>query len=179
MMFGFLFLATHGFSQGLTFNNGDVLILLSALSYSVGTLVFKRYVHNENITILVAYRSAMATLITGIALMIISPHELGNLGQLVNQIHILVAYGLIGIILTYTLHYYALENTTIANNALFTLTSPIIGIGYAYIFLGEKIDMIHIISMCIIIGGLLVTKLDMLKNTLMIARLKLKHAHNG
>ncbi|MFA7278067.1 MAG: DMT family transporter [Candidatus Gracilibacteria bacterium] len=179
MMFGVIFLATHGLSQGLTFNNGDVLILLSALSYSVGTLVFKRYVHNENITILVAYRSAMATLITGIALMIISPHELANLGHLVNQIHILVAYGLIGIILTYILHYYALENTTISNNALFTLTSPIIGIGYAHLFLGERIDMVHVISMSIIIGGLLVTKLDMLKNTLMIARLKLRHAHNS
>lgn len=179
MLFGVLFLATHGFTQGLTFNNGDVLILLSAISYSVGTLVFKRYVHNENITTLVAYRSTIATLITGAALIIISPHELGNLGHLTNQIHILIAYALIGIILTYILHYYALENTTISNNALFSLTSPIIGIGYAHFFLGESITMIHIVSMSIIIGGLLVTKLDMLKNTLMIARLKLRHAHNG
>ncbi len=177
MFFGVLFLATQGFSQGLSLNNGDVMIILSALSYSVGTLIFKRYVHNENITMLVAYRSTMATLIMGLLLLVFSPHEFANMAHLAHQIPVLIAYGLIGIIMTYILHYYALENTSIANNALFTLTSPIIGIIYAHIFLGEVIDSIHIASMGIIICGLLVTKLDMLRNALMVTKLKLKHVH--
>ena len=178
MSLGILVLSTKGFSEGFTFNNGDYLIILSALSYSVGTLVFKKYVHNHNITLLVAYRSTMATLLTGALLFWISPEEIANIGHLANQVHILILYGIVGIILTYILHYYALENTSIANNALFSLTSPIIGVTYAYIFLNEQITMIHIVSMGIILVGLLVTKLDMLKNALMITRLKLKHLHN-
>ncbi len=179
MSLGILILSTKGFTEGFDFSNGDYMIILSALSYSIGTLIFKRYVHNENITTLVAYRSTMATLIIGGVLMIVSPHELANIGKLMQHTHILGAYAIIGIILTYMLHYYALENTSITNNALFTLTSPIIGVTYAHLFLGEQLTGIHMVSMGIIIVGLLVTKLDMLKNTLMVARLKLKSLHNA
>lgn len=178
MFFGVLFLSTKGFSEGFSLNNGDYFIILSALSYSLGTLIFKKYVHNENITTLVAYRTTLATIIIAAALLIISPQELANIGRLSNQIHILGIYALVGIILTYILHYYALENTTITNNALFTLTSPIIGAMYAHYFLGEQINNIHIVSMGIIIAGLLVTKLDMMKNALIMTRLKLKHIHS-
>ncbi len=179
MFFGVLMLATKGFTEGFTFNNGDYLIILSALSYGLGTLVFKRYVHNENITTLVAYRTTMATLIIGAVLLIVSPQELANIGRLAQHIHILAAYALIGIIFTYMLHYYALENTSITNNALFTLTSPIIGVTYAHFFLGEKLSALHIVSMGIIICGLLIIKLDMLKNALMFTRLKLRSLHSA
>lgn len=178
MFFGILVLSTRGFTEGFSLSNGDWMIILSALSYSVGTLVFKKYVHNQNITLLVAYRSTMATFLIGGLLLVVSPEELSNIGQLANQIPVLISYGLIGIILTYVLHYYALENTSIMKNALFSLTSPAIGITYAHVFLGEQINAIHVISMGIILIGLLVTKMDMLKNALMMTRLKFKHAHN-
>lgn len=179
MSLGVLVLSTKGFSEGFTFNNGDYLIILSALSYSVGTLVFKKYVHNHNITLLVTYRSTLATLLIGGLLLIISPEEIANIGRLAHQVDILILYGLVGIILTYILHYYALENTSIMNNALFSLTSPMIGVTYAYLFLGEQITIIHIVSTSIILAGLLVTKLDMLKNALMVTRLKLKQVHTN
>lgn len=177
MLFGILFLATKGFSIGLSFNNGDFLIMLSALSYSAGTILFKKYVHNPHIELLVTYRSLLATIILGVGIAIFAPENLYALGNIKNQISPLIQYAIIGIILTCLLYYYALENTSIGNNAVFTLLSPIIGIVYAAKFLGEVITPIHIISMIIIIAGLMMTKVDLVQKTLLFTKYKLKHMH--
>lgn len=179
MGFGVLFLATKGFTEGMNFNNGDFLIILSALSFSLGTLVFKKYVHTHDISILVAYRAMIGTLILGIAIAVFFPQDIQNLMHLTSFLYHLVAYAIIGVILTYILHYYALENTTMTNNAIFTLSSPIIGVIYANTFLGEHITSMHIISMMIMISGLLVTKFDMIQKTLIATKLHFRHLHNN
>lgn len=179
MMFGVLFLVTKGFSEGINFANGDLFILLSAVSFSFGTLVFKQHVHSPNISFLVAYRAVTGSIILGSILAIWYPNELLSVIHLGPVIHYLIAYALVGVILTYILHYYALENTSMTNNALFTLTSPIIGIVYAHVFLGEQIGSVHIISMTIMLLGLLTTKFDMIQKALMLTKMKFRHIHNS
>jgi drug/metabolite transporter (DMT)-like permease len=179
MTFGVLFLATKGFTQALNFNNGDFLIIISAVSFSLGTTVFKRYVHYRNITFLVAYRAIIGSILLGGFLFIWHRNDLTTLVNFKPALHLLLIYAIVGVIFTYILHYYSLENTTMTNHAIFTLMSPIIGVAYANAFLDEKIEMIHIVSMIIIIIGLLVTKFDMLQKTLILTRMRFKHLHNN
>lgn len=179
MALGTLYLSTKGFTEGMTLNNGDFLIILSAMSFSLGTLIFKKYVHTPNISLLVAYRAMIGTIILGGIMLFSSQNEFGNIIHLQPILHILLAYALIGVIATYVLHYYALENTTMTNNALFTLSSPIIGVVYASAFLGEKIEFVHVIAMIIMICGLLVTKFDMIQKALILTKMRFKHLHNN
>lgn len=179
MSLGTLYLSTKGFTEGMTLNNGDFLIILSALSFSSGTLIFKKYVHTPNISLLVAYRAMIGTFILGGALVLFYQNDLRAILQLTPILHLLLAYALIGVIATYVLHYYALENTTMTNNALFTLSSPIIGVVYASAFLGEKIEFMHVVAMIIMICGLLVTKFDMIQKALIITKMRFKHLHNN
>ncbi len=179
MGLGTLYLSTKGFTEGMTLNNGDFLIILSAMSFSLGTLIFKKYVHTPNISLLVAYRAMIGTVILGGILFFFYKNDLKEIFHLQSILHILIAYALIGVIATYVLHYYALENTTMTNNALFTLSSPIIGVVYASAFLGEKIEFVHVIAMIIMICGLLVTKFDMIQKTLIMTKMRFKHLHNN
>ncbi len=179
MALGTLYLSTKGFTEGMTLNNGDFLIILSAMSYSLGTLIFKKYVHSPNISLLVAYRAMIGTFILGGIIFFFYRNDISEIIHLQPILHVLLAYAIIGVIATYVLHYYALENTTMTNNALFTLSSPLIGVAYASAFLGEKIELVHVISMIIMICGLLVTKFDMIQKTLIITKMKLKHLHNN
>lgn len=180
MVLGVIYLTTQGFTAGLSISNGDMLTILSAISYSLGTLIFKKYVHTDNIETLVTYRACIGSIILGIVTAsMLSSNELTEIARLGGSMHYLIAYAIIGIIITYLLHYYALEHTTLTNNAIFTLASPIIGVAYARIFLNEQITGIHIISGSIIIAGLVVTKLHLIERALLYAKLKLRHEHTN
>jgi len=54
---GIILIATKNFSAGLSFNIGDSLVFLSALSYACGTILFKKFMHHIPPEVIITLRN--------------------------------------------------------------------------------------------------------------------------
>ena len=57
MFLGITIIATNSFSLGLSLNTGDIFIFISALSYAIGTVLFKKYMHHIPPEVIVSLRN--------------------------------------------------------------------------------------------------------------------------
>lgn len=177
---GIAFLGTQGFQHGIELNFGDLFIVISALAYSFGNILFKKYVHTRHLDALVAYRTMIGSLIFGLMMWFLFRQDLKNfVSHFQNYYQWILLYALIGIIFTYILQYWALENTSLINNALIAISSPVIGIIYSNVFLKEEITWVHLITIITIIIGLTVTKIDLIQKALFELKMKLKQIHSA
>lgn len=174
------FLGTQGFQHGIEFNFGDLFIVISALAYSFGNILFKRFVHTRHLDALVAYRTIIGSVVFGIIMWFLFRQDLKNFAShFENYYQWILMYAFIGVIITYILQYWALENTTLINNALIAISSPVIGILYSNIFLKEKITWIHLLTIFIIIIGVMITKIDLIQKALFELKIRLRQTHGA
>lgn len=175
-LFGILFLITNGFSGKIMFSSGDLFIILAAISYGFSNIIFKKFIHEDHIDVLVAYRCLTAMIILFFGVILISPQDFQNITHLPNILPEILIYTLIVTLVTYILHYWSMEHVDIQTLSLIMLTSPVIGVAYAAIFLGEKLTPAHVISTLIIVGGITLSKLHLGEAFLKI-KLRLRHLH--
>lgn len=178
MLFGILVLSTRGFTEHITFNFGDIFIMCSAASYSGGDILFKKYIHTKKLDLLVGLRAIIGSSILGLMVALFFREDVKSIIHLQGYLGLILIYAFVAIIITLTLHYWALENISLLNNALIGISSPIIGIIYSNVFLEEAIIIPHVVSVAIIMIGLVVTKIDLIKKTLFKTKMKLKHVHS-
>jgi drug/metabolite transporter (DMT)-like permease len=179
-LFGIVILTTNGLANSIQLNSGDIYIAISAIGYSLGNVLFKKYVHSRHLDILVIYRTIVSSIILGGIMWFFFRPELLNFTQHVSEYYkLIILYAIVGIIITYILQYWSLENTSLVNNALIGLSSPIIGIVYSNIFLGEEITGIHIITVIMIISGMMLTKIDLIEKALLEMKIRMKQTHIG
>ncbi|MEK7545213.1 MAG: DMT family transporter [Patescibacteria group bacterium] len=175
-----VFLGTEGFTKSIHFRIGDIYLIISAIGYSFGNILFKKYIHSRHLDVLVAYRTIVSSLIFGGIMWFFMREDLNNfVSHFQNYYQWILFYALIGIIVTYALQYWALENTSLINNALIAVSSPIIGIVYSNIFLKEQITLVHLGTIVLVVIGLIITKIDLIEKTLFDMKMRLRQTHNG
>ena len=155
MFFGIVIIATNNFANGLSFNIGDLLVLASSLSFAFGTILFKKYMHHLPPEVIVTVRNLCgATLLFVISLYLVDYSTLLNA---LNAKFVLALLGLVVLttIFAQSLWYRALETTTATKVSLIGLSSPLIAIVYAIIFLKESLGTSQLIGGSFVILGLI------------------------
>lgn len=155
MSVGIILIATRGFAEGFIFSRGDLLILLSALFYSFGNVAVKRFFSHHPPELLVALRNLSgASVLFTLSFFILGPNTVSSF---VSKPSLPI---LLTMVLTVTLGQYlwylALELTTATNVSLINLSSPIMSVFYAAIFLGETLFEYQILGGIFIVIGMMV-----------------------
>ena len=153
MFFGITIIATNSFSLGLSLNLGDIFIFISALSYALGTLLFKKYMRHIPPELIVGLRNLF-----GASMLFIISLFLVDFSTIMNILSMKFVLALLGLVVLTTvcgqyLWYKSLTMTSITNVSIAGLSSPLIAIIYALVLLKESINSSQIIGgICIIIG---------------------------
>ncbi len=173
MFFGVILIATQNFGIGLRLNTGDLFVFISALSYAIATILFKKYMHHIPPEVIVTLRNLFgASILFIISLFII------DFSAILPALSIKFILTLLGLVILTTicaqmLWYKALEMTSATNVSLAGLSSPLIAIFYALLFLGESLNSSQITGGIFIMAGLIILEIHFKK-----AHTDKKHEHH-
>ena len=178
MFFGVMIIATNGFVSGFQLQLGDILIFLSAIVYSIGTVLFKKYMDHIPPEIIVSLRSLYgASILFILSLSLIDFSQV----QMILSGKIILAFLGLAVFTTALgqyLWYKALELTSATNVSLAGLSSPLIAIIYTTLLLGEKLVLSQIVGGLIILIGLVLLEVHFKKihpSKIHKRHLKLRH----
>ncbi len=162
MFLGVAYIATHGFSAITPFNAGDIIILLSAASYATGNTLFKKYVRHIPPEVTVTLRNIFgAVILLGLSLAFMDVRGFLTFSGSITPIFI---YALLGLVIFVKiagqfLWYKALDITSATRVSTAMLFSPLIGVFYAVILLGETLIQSQVIGGILIVTGLVIVEM--------------------
>jgi len=161
MLAGMFIIALRGFTEGLQFHGGDILLVLSGLSFATGSILFRKYLHHIEPQIVLFVRSAVA--IT--CFFLISPfiHH-----PLIDEIRafplailpVLLGFGFISRFLNIFSFYEALDRLPVTLVSLFSNLTMITSILFAWWMLAEPIAGYHVAGGIMIILGTLILEVS-------------------
>lgn len=180
MLLGVTIIATGDFTLGFSFNPGDVLVLLSSLSYALGTILFKKFMNHIPPELIVTLRNLFGASMLLVLSLFMGDFSTTRAFHDMNMVWLLLGLVFFTIILAQILFYKALEMTTATSVSLAGLSSPLIGIFYAMVLLKETLQPPQIIGGVCILIGLIVLEMHFKRvhsEKRQVRRLKMKHIH--
>lgn len=157
---GIATISLRGFSDGLDIQIGDFLLILASFSFSMGSIIFRKYLHGTDPQLVIFIRSLSP--VAGIFL--ISPflesplaHELPSLSYF--AIAALLGFGLISRFMNTFTFYEAIDRLPVSTVSMFSHLTMVAAIFFARIFLGEAIEFYHILGGGLIIFGTLLLEI--------------------
>jgi drug/metabolite transporter (DMT)-like permease len=185
MFAGIILIATHGLSVTMSINPGDILILLSACSYSVSNTLFKKHMHHIPPEVIVSLRNLFgASMLFILSLVLLDFSAAFDFIGSVSANFYIALLGLV-VITTITgqmLWYKALEITSATRVSIAIMFSPLIGIIYAVTLLGEGLAVSQVIGGIMITTGLVIMEFHIRQVKSPIKRkfhLRLRHLHHA
>lgn len=160
MMLGMLTIALRGFTQGFSPQTGDILLVLSSLSFAGGSILFRKFLHHvEPHAVLFARSSVGVT-----CFFLISPfmqHPLITELRLLplSILPVLIGYALISRFLNIFSFYQALDRLPVSAVSLLLNLSVLVAILMAHFVLGETVYMFHIAGGGLILLGSILLEL--------------------
>ena len=172
VLFGVTIVILRGFSEALHISRGDLYIIVAALFYGCGGIVFKRYLHSIAPELVVFCRTCVAMT----AFFLVSPFLHHTLVQELNAFPMelmvaLVGYGFIARFLNLFSFYEAMDRLPVRSVSLLLNLGIIVSIAFANFYLGSPIEPFHIAGAGFILIGSVLMEIDG------ITRHKLHHAH--
>lgn len=161
MIAGVLIIALRGFTEGLNFRVGDILLVLSGLSFAVGSTIFRKYLHHVEPQIVLFVRASVA--IT--CFFLISPFTRHPLIEEIRAfpaalLPVLLGFGFISRFLNIFSFYEALDRLPVTVVSLFSNLTVIISITFAWWMIGEPIAWYHAAGGILIVLGALVLEVS-------------------
>ena len=164
-LFGFSGVVLAGLSGnrgGFSFQIGDVLLLISALSYACSSVFMKRYSNDDNPAVLSGYQFVLGgAVMTVVGLLMggkVSTNETkGVLVLLYLGFISAIAYSLWGVLLKYN----DVSRVTVCGSM-----TPIFGFTLSYILLGEDNGkmLYKLVGLLCVVGGMIIVNLKFNKN---------------
>lgn len=152
ILLGVTTICLQGFTDGLSFRIGDLLLLLSCFSFAGGSIIFRKYLHGTDPQLAVFMRSFVPV----VTFFLIAPffpspllHDVTTLSY--TLIGALLAFGLISRFLNTFTFYEAIDRLPVSTVSLFSNLTMLVAIGLAHAILGESIEFYHIFG-----GGLII-----------------------
>jgi len=160
MLFGTGWITTNGYSGNITLASGDVLIALAALLYAGSTTVFKKWLTHLNPEMIVLARNTIGAIFFLIVLPVNTgfTHNIENIYE-PNHLLAMVGFAVLTSALGQVLWYSSLQYLSESKTAFLSLLSPISGIIFAMILVGETLNIHHSIGTILIILGLTISVL--------------------
>ncbi len=143
-------------SDGVRMHDGDILILLAAVAYGSGTVLFKKYLSHIMPELAIVIRNIAAIIAVGFVSLIFSHSVSAEVAVFpIQKVLPLLAFAFFSRYLSLTFFYEALDRLPATTLSLILIASPISGVVFAYLILGEHIQSYHILGGIFIIFGLL------------------------
>jgi drug/metabolite transporter (DMT)-like permease len=165
MFFGIWFIAAAGPASAADapmMGIGDILVFISAAAYAFSNVLFKRYLHHLPAEVIVSMRNVFgaASLLVAVFVLSVMPGISYPIDSVLQPwVAIMLGAAILSMIAGQFLWYVALEKTTATRVSAAILFSPVIGVAFAAVLLGEAITMAHVIGGLFIVGGLVLMEL--------------------
>jgi drug/metabolite transporter (DMT)-like permease len=152
-------LATVFTESGFTITTGDLLILASTGIYAIITLMSKRLLPETGVPALLFARNFFSAIVFFIiANVLFGPSHFGN--AFYGPLWIIMAvYALIIVVASQLAWFRAIETLPPASIAKWTVFTPILAVGYAYVLNGERPSVVQILALTLITLGLVVSNI--------------------
>jgi len=181
IIFGLMIVTMRGFSHGLIFHAGDLIVLLSAMLYACGGILVRLKIHHVDPEVLISVR-AFSTLLF---FFMISPfieysfiHEAKEFP--LELIGALIGFGLISRFLAMFTFYETIERLPIPTISMMATLTTAGSATFAFFYLGEMIHWYQALGALLIIFGAIYVHLSGLhrKEKHMEHHLKTHHRHH-
>lgn len=154
MLAGIAFIANEGVLSGFALERGDMIILIACLSWALGNVVYKRYAKQKHMELTLMLRFFIGS--TGFAILILifgANHTLLQ-GEL-TSLHLahLFAYVLVATILAKYFWLKSAEKAPLFIWSTLALASPVLGLLFNFLMLGELPQSYHYSGSVLIIVG--------------------------
>ncbi len=135
---------------------GDTLILLATQVFGLGAVLFKKYLSHVMPELAIAIRSLVASItVLCISLCVGSSFlvEVGNFP--LEKVALLLAFSFFSRFLSLTMYYESLDRLPVTTLELIQAASPLSGLVFATIILGESVQYYHVLGGSLLVCGLL------------------------
>jgi drug/metabolite transporter (DMT)-like permease len=151
---GMITISLHGFTNGIDFRSGDTLIILSVLFYSLGHILYRKYLHDVEAYLPLFMRSVSAVVL----FLMISPFMNMSLVEQVTSmpasfIAPLLGFAFISRFLNSVTFYQAVNRLSMTIVSLVSSLSLVGSTVFASYYLGEALHWYHFAGILLIIGG--------------------------
>lgn len=178
---GTAIVALRGFEESLTLHRGDFLIIFGTFNFSLGSIIFKRYLHDLPPELVLFVRSGIAVAIFFLLSPFIEHQFIEEIQELpLSLIPVLLSFGFVSRFLSVFSFYTAADHLPISTISLFAPMGTIAGVLFAHIYLGEPLFWYHYIGGSFTILGALLMSLAGLhpSEENLKSHMKLHHRHH-
>ncbi len=154
---GMLIISLRGFTEGLTLNWGDMLLILSSLSFALGSIIFRRSLHDVHPRLVLFVRAAVAVC----CFFLLSPFIDHPLIEEIRAfplaaLPVLLGFGFISRFLNVFSFYEALDRLKVTTVSIVSNATVVTSLIFAWSMLHEPILPYHIIGGALIVLGTVV-----------------------
>lgn len=145
--------------SGFQVTRGDVLILASAVTYAVVTLMSKRLLPQTGLPALVFARNFFSAIV-----FFILANILFGLDHFMHAFYgplwgIMLVYALVIIVVGQFAWYRGISLLSPASVARWTVMTPVLAVGYAYLINGEQPSMTQLVALALIMLGIVISSI--------------------
>lgn len=157
ILLGIITIALEGFTTSIHLQVGDAMILLAMLSFSIGSITFRKYLRHTNPQIAMIVRSLMAIAVFFL-LSPFRPHPfIEELSVFpLALVPVLLGFGFVSKFLNVFSFYQSLEHLPVSTVSLLGSLATIVSITFAHLYLGEPVLPYHLLGGVLIIAGTVV-----------------------
>lgn len=158
---GIFTIALRGFSDGLHFQGGDLLLLASGFLFSSGSIVFRRFLHKSDPQVVLFVRSATGVM----AFFLLSPFfqepliQQGASFPWAQVLPVLLGFAFISRFLNSFSFFVSIERLPVGTVSLMSNLSLVVGIALSCWLLQEPIETYHIVGGAFVILGTLMLEM--------------------
>lgn len=156
IMAGVLTITFHGFTTGLQLQIGDLLILCAAFSYSLGNMIYRRFLTDVPPEVALLVRSSTA-IVTFFLISPFIPHPL--IAEIIEfpltLVPAVIGFGFLSRFLNSFSFYEAIAHLPVSTVSLFGALEVVGGVLFAFFYIGESVEWYHFLGGTFIFGGAL------------------------
>lgn len=154
MLAGVLIIALRGFTEGLQFYPGDALLVLASLSFAIGSIIFRKFLHGTDPHVILFIRASVALCCFFVLSAFIGHPLIGEIRAFpLAMLPILLGFGFISRFLNIFSFYKALDHLRVTVVSLLSNLTVITSILFASWLLREEIFWYHLMGGALLILG--------------------------
>lgn len=160
IFFGMIVIALRGFTEGFVFQWGDVLLVAASLTWAVGSITFRKYLHQDPHMVLLV-RSMIAVMFFFVLSSLIGPSVMDDILLFpLELVPALLGFAFISRFLNVFSFYEAIDRLPVTSVSLLCNLTSIVSILFAHFYAGESIQYYHLAG-----GGLIILGTILLEMT--------------
>jgi drug/metabolite transporter (DMT)-like permease len=157
VLIGMMTISLRGYSDGLQWNLGDMLLVLASFAFAIGSIVFRKKLHHAKPHLVLFMRSVVAIS----CFFLVSPFITHPLIEEIRNfplelVPVLLGFGFISRFLNVFMFYEALDHLAVTTVSLVVNLTVVVSIVFAWALLGEPVAWYHIVGGGLIVLGTLI-----------------------